>query len=231
MSPSPRKEKQRDSTREEIKTAAWGLLAAGGVEALSLNAIARQMGVTTPALYRYFNDRADLLAALAADAYASLAADLEAACAGCQAGDFAGRLRAAGLTYREWALANPERYRLIFGSSQPGLPLPTEAGQQADRSFLILLNILGEAQQTGKIRLPAGYPSPSPALLDHLQALSRKGTGYDPGVFLLALALWSKIHGLTSLEIYGKTGYLLGEERAEFFRAELAYFLATIGLE
>ncbi len=229
MAPSPRREKQRANTREEIKTAAWGLLAAGGVEALSLNAIARQMGMTTPALYRYFNDRAGLLAALAADAYASLTGALEAAVGGQSAGDLAGRLRAAGLAYREWALANPERYRLIFSSSQPGLPLPPEAGQQADRSFLILLDLLAEAQQAGKIHLPAGYPAPSPALLAHLEALSRKGTGYDPGVFLLALALWSKIHGLTSLEMYGKTGYLLGEERAEFYRAELDYFLAAVG--
>src|ERR1700709_2239724 len=99
-----RRERYREPTRDEIMTIGMGQIAEGGVAALSMNAIAKQMAVSGAALYRYFAGRDDLLTALVVQAYEDLAQTLEAAAAGRHRSAIA-RVQAVADAYRRWALA------------------------------------------------------------------------------------------------------------------------------
>src|SRR5213080_1972905 len=107
-----RRTRLRDWTREEIKAAALRQLAVHGVEGLSLNAIAKELGMTGPALYRYVASRDELVADLVVDAWEELADALELAAKENAEASPAKHLGAIGLAYRAWAAAQPHRYRL-----------------------------------------------------------------------------------------------------------------------
>ncbi len=116
--PSSR-DRYRAQVRDEIKEAALRQLADGGPQAISVNAIARELGVSGPALYRYFATRDELLTELVADAYADLAEALRAA---------GPDLGAVARAYRAWALAQPHRYGLLYGAPRPGPATRTRSG-------------------------------------------------------------------------------------------------------
>jgi AcrR family transcriptional regulator len=114
---SPRR-RYREQVRDEIKARAWTQVAATGAAALSLNAIARQMGISDPALYRYFRNRDELVTELVLDAYRDLSATCRAAVT---PGDPpAARVAAMAAAMREWALAALHRYVLTYGTPVPG---------------------------------------------------------------------------------------------------------------
>lgn len=80
--PTTPRERYRTQMRAEIKERAWEQIATAGASALSLNAIAKRMGMSGPALYRYFVGRDKLITELIRDAYQSLADTFRAAAAG-----------------------------------------------------------------------------------------------------------------------------------------------------
>lgn len=108
--PSPPRERFRAQMREDAKRAALAQIAANGPGALSVNAIGRELGVSGPALYRYFANRDALLTELVLDAYA----DLAAAVAPTRS------VRGFATAYRRWALEHPHRYRLLYAEPTPG---------------------------------------------------------------------------------------------------------------
>src|SRR6201996_2929431 len=112
-----RRERQRRETLAEIKARAMDQVAAGGAAAVSLNAIARAMGMSPAALYRYFDGRDALLAELVVDAYGSLADALQRAADGVGEDGAAERLVTVARAYRDWALGHPNEYLLIFQTS------------------------------------------------------------------------------------------------------------------
>lgn len=109
------RERYRQQVRAEIKEKAWEQIAAAGTSALSLNAIAKHMGLSGAALYRYFTGRDELLTELVRDAYQSLVGIFRTIAA---QGD--ARLPALACALREWALADPQRYFLVYGTPIPG---------------------------------------------------------------------------------------------------------------
>src|SRR3954453_23128712 len=104
------RERYRAQVRTEIKDRAWEQIATAGASALSLNAIAKLMGMSGPALYRYFAGRDELITELIRDAYRSLADTVRAAST-TDPGP-----RAVAHAIRAWALADPQRYFLIYGT-------------------------------------------------------------------------------------------------------------------
>ena len=116
----PRRERVRQATVEEIKAVARAQMAAEGTAGVTLRAIAREMGMTAPALYRYFGSRDDLVTALVTDAYDALADVMEAAVEAAGPGGHAERVRAAFGAFRTWGLERPTEFALIFGSPIPG---------------------------------------------------------------------------------------------------------------
>src|SRR3954453_23931209 len=128
VSPVSRRERVRAPTRAEIKGCALNLMREQGSTQVHFSDIARAMGMTAPALYRYFADRDDLLTALIRDAYNDLAEVVNAAVSPVAPDDDWGRLRAGMQAYRSWGHPQPERFTLIFGLPIPGFVVDEEAG-------------------------------------------------------------------------------------------------------
>jgi AcrR family transcriptional regulator len=218
-----------DTIRREILDTAWEQTAANGAAALSLRAIARQMGLTAPALYRYYPDRDALVTALIVDAFTSFGQALLQAREAVPQQEYAARLVAVGRAYREWALAYPQRYALIFGTPIPGYVAPTEVTlPPAANGLRVLIEILDDAWRAGSLPLPEN------PLSAELQARiedwrSQVGSTALPYAHYLALAIWSRVHGLASLELYGQFPPSLSDP-GEIYERELSDILRQAGL-
>src|SRR5580658_8303806 len=110
----------RVAALEEIKRAARAQMAERGAAALSVRHVAREVGMCSSGVYRYFKSRDELLTALIIDAYNALGDDVERAEAQVDRGDLFGRWWAAASAARTWAWARPQEYGLVFGSPIPG---------------------------------------------------------------------------------------------------------------
>jgi len=211
-----RREKKRTVTLDAIRSTAWKQIGETGAAALSLRGIARDMGMTAPALYRYYPDRDALVTALLMDAFTAFSSALETARDTCAVGDHSGRLRAISAAYFQLTAQNPQRYALLFSTPISGYLFAKELRPVAQRSFLILQGVIGEAHAAGQLtgglpstRLPAGLKS-------QYAKLQKMGMPYSPRITQLALSVWSMIHGITSLYLYNYlTGFL--QENVEMF--------------
>ncbi|MGW7386262.1 TetR/AcrR family transcriptional regulator [Streptomyces sp. NPDC054794] len=224
---SPR-DRYRAQVRTEIKEHAWQQIAGAGASALSLNAIAKQMGMTGPALYRYFGNRDELITELVTDAYRSLADTFRAAAA--DGADLAGLAHAL----RGWALADPQRYFLIYGTPVPGYHAPDDVTAIAAEIMETLLDaaVAVPARPGGAADADEGaddgaekeaYESSYEKSFEAHLAEHRSWDGGHraaPADLRRALAFWSRLHGVVSLELAGHfTG--MGFDAAQFFAAEL----------
>ncbi|MEO3860561.1 TetR/AcrR family transcriptional regulator [Acrocarpospora sp. B8E8] len=202
---SPR-ERYRTQVRTEIKERAWEQIATAGASALSLNAIAKQMGMSGPALYRYFASRDELITELIRDAYRSLADTFRAASG--PGPDHTALAHAL----REWALDDPQRYFLIYGTPVPGYHAPDDVTAIASEIMTTLLDACAA--------LPADGPAtPFDA---HLEGHRQWAGGHPapPAALRRALTFWTRLHGVLSLELAGHfTGMRF--DPALLFTAEL----------
>jgi len=209
--PLSRRERYRQQTCSEIKDAARRQIAdSGGAGSLSLNALAKSLGMAGPSLYRYFESRDALLTALLVDAYSDLAATADAAIAvGAPAAE---QFRAYAAAYRRWALDHPELYELLFGTPAPGYAAPPSAtGPAAARSLQALVALLG------RVRSDAGTATPAPPGLrptDRWSALLAEVPDADPVAFVTAVRAWTRLHGAISLELRGHTPHVLADPDA-----------------
>ncbi|SES34578.1 TetR/AcrR family transcriptional regulator [Lentzea albida] len=202
------RERYRAQVRDEVKKHAWEQIASNGVTALSLNAIAKEMGMTGPALYRYFAGRDELITALIRDAYRSLADTVRAA--------HEPGITAAGLAavIREWALADPQRYMLIYGTPVPGYQAPDDITAISDEILAVLLQVCAR-ESDGEPKTP----------FDVVLGMNRGWAGALPAsspTVHRALSFWTRVQGVLSLELAGHLtplgfdpGLLLAEEVAE----------------
>jgi len=225
-----RKQIAHAAIRDEIKANALKQISENGVSALSLGAVARAMGLTTPALYRYYPNRGELVTALIADAYTSLTQALSDSQSGISVDAFAERFRAVSLAYFEWSKAHPQQYLLMFGSPIPNHEIVAEAGQAADRSFLLILDLIDAADKAGKLNFAFDLTSLPAGLRAQLNSIHHPGTVYPPKVTYLALISWSFLHGMTSLDIYQRYALILGKEAEKFLQVEVNRFIHSIGL-
>ncbi|MFI8529894.1 TetR/AcrR family transcriptional regulator [Streptomyces aquilus] len=205
------RERYRAQLRAEIKQHAWEQITAAGAPGLSLNAIAKQMGMSGPALYRYFASRDDLITELIRDAYRSLADTIQATA------DSGADLAGLGHALRAWALDDPQRYFLIYGTPVPGYHAPDDITTIASE---IMDALLDAAQASGT---PAGTADDS-RLEAHLA--EHRGWAADhpapPAALRRALLFWTRLHGILSLELAGQfTG--MGLDPAELYEHELRH--------
>lgn len=226
-----RREKLRGATIDEIKTTAWKQIGEVGASGLSLRGIARQMGMTAPGLYRYYQDRDALVTALLVDAFDSFSIALETARDEVEEDNHIGRFRAICKAYFQWGMANPQKYILLFGTPIPGYQFTTEVRPSAQKSFLVLQGVIGEAYQAGKIVGEAETLGLPTNLKVQYEALQKIGMPYTPLVTHLALSTWNTVHGLTSLFLYGYSSGFLGEQIESFVESEIERMVKTYGLE
>jgi AcrR family transcriptional regulator len=227
-----RRERLREKTIAEIKSTARQQMAEGGSTALSLNGIARAMEISTPGLYRYFSSRDDLVTALIADAFNDLADALEAAALEIPQEAYYERMMATVLAYRDWALAHPVDFTLIYGSPIPGYHAPVEQTTPAAlRGFAAILRILAEAEQAGALKLPEAYRRLPEALRPAGLSMDGQPPALAPeAVLYLGLVGWTRLHGMLMLELFNHIQPLMSNTTA-FYEHEMNYLLNSVGLQ
>src|SRR3954464_10553763 len=116
-----RRDRARADTVREIKETARQVLVDHGADGLALRAVAREMGMTAPALYRYFDSRENLVEHVVADLYDELCTHLEAARDAAAPATPAVQLLACSRAFRRWAIAHHQEFGLLFGSTGDGV--------------------------------------------------------------------------------------------------------------
>jgi AcrR family transcriptional regulator len=199
VKPLSRRERYRAETIREIREIALRQVEEGGVEALSLKAIAETMGMSGPALYRYVASRDELLADLVVESWEELASALVRAAEEHAQASAARRLGAIGLAYRAWATAQPHRYRLAVQTRLgSGELAPERVIPAAQRGMAVILEAIDGLPQARKAR-----PKVPAELRAELDAwVQRVGGEQLPAATLLrGVIFWSRVHGLISLEL------------------------------
>lgn len=194
-----RRERLRRQTADEIKQRAFELVDTDGAHDVTIASVGKGMGMTPPALYRYFPSREALLSALVVDAYSDLGSTVADAVERASGDEPRTRVRVALTTYRAWALAHPRRYTMLFSDRSRDVPdLP--AGVAAiNVGMLPVLTALGEIAASSE---RADDPQADEALSRWAQTVGAPAD-LAPVALRLAVLAWSRVHGLVSLEITG----------------------------
>ncbi|HVK23729.1 MAG TPA: TetR/AcrR family transcriptional regulator [Actinokineospora sp.] len=188
------RDRNRAALTLAIKEDARAQLATAGAQALSLRAVARNLGLASSAVYRYYPSRDDLLTALIIDAYNSLGDAVDQA-------DHDGDPRARWLSLwhavRNWALANRHEYALIYGSPVPGYSAPQDTIAPAVRVPLRAMTI---AHAAGVKDLPI-----DPVLHDQLSAVTASiSIDLPPGALARVMVAWTQLFGMVGFELFGQ---------------------------
>jgi AcrR family transcriptional regulator len=209
-----------------IKDEARRQLAAEGAAKLSLRAVARELGMVSSALYRYFASRDDLLTALIIDAYDSLGESAEHAHAAVAQAGPTERWVAVCEAARGWALAHPHEYALIYGSPIPGYAAPQATVPAASRVGLLLIGIVRDAHRgpglTGLALSAELRPEAERMAADLAPDL-------PPEAATALVAAWAQLFGLIGFELFGQFNRVV-EDREQFFRHAVTQLARGVGL-
>jgi AcrR family transcriptional regulator len=225
-----RRDRVRAATVTEIKDTARRILVADGPDGLSLRAIAREMGMTAPALYRYFPSREDLIGALIADLYDELTATLSTAATAAGADPRAG-ITAASWAFRSWALAHPREFGLLFGSPIPGIDAHSDdspAGLASERFGQVFGDLVA------RIYLAEPFPVPAEDEMDpQLRRQLRDWCSALPvelpiGAGQVFLSCWIRLYGMVAMEVFGHLEFALPDAEP-MFEAELRDLAVKLG--
>jgi AcrR family transcriptional regulator len=212
----------RAEMTDEIKAVARRHLATDGAN-LSLRAVARDLGMASSAVYRYFASRDDLLTALIIDAYDSVGAAAEESAA---TGGHAERFLALCHAVRDWALTNPHEWALIYGSPVPGYQAPRDTVEPAIRVILQIGTIVRDAILAGDVE--AGEPITG-RLGEELEVIAETAApGAPPQLVARSIAAWIHLCGAVSAELFGQLNNSI-DQRREFFELQMRGEAATIG--
>jgi AcrR family transcriptional regulator len=197
-----RAQNRADNT-EQIKTVARRHLAEEGAAALSLRAVARDVGMVSSAVYRYFPSRDDLLTALIVDAFDAVGQAAEEAEAACARDDVRGRWTAIAGAIRSWAQANPHEYALVYGSPVPGYAAPSDTINPAGRVSIVFLSIVADGVAGGAITTDDHISTSRGLRHDLAQLRSLAAPGVPDSVLSRALLVWTQLFGSISYELFG----------------------------
>lgn len=189
----------RAELTREIADVARRHLGESGAAGLSLRAVARELGMASSAVYRYFPSRDDLLTTLIIDAYDAVGAAAEAAAVG---PDLLDRWRAACQAVRAWALAHPHEWALVYGSPVPGYAAPQATTTSAARVPAVLIGIVGDGLAAGVVTDPGD--STDGVLRPGLTAEFGLPVGPEASLGSRAVFVWSGLIGAISCELFGQ---------------------------
>lgn len=215
------RERARAELTQEIKDEARRQLADVGAHGLSLRAVARELGMVSSALYRYFPSRDRLLTDLIVDAYNAIGEAAENADPG--TGEPRDRWLAIWQGTRDWARAHPHEYALIYGSPIPGYAAPQDTVVPASRVALALVNVLTQTE----LRAEGDVP---PELRTQAETLTKAlGLVAGPETVARLLMAWTQLFGAISFDLFGQ--YVGSVDPADAFFAHSARRMAEfVGL-
>jgi AcrR family transcriptional regulator len=235
------RDRARAELTREIKEEARRQLAAAGADGLSLRAVARQLGMVSSALYRYYPSRDELLTALIIDAYNVMGEAAERAIATAAPRSSArDRWIAACHAVRAWAKANPHEYALIYGSPVPGYRAPQDTVVPAARVPIAFVGVLRDAIAAGELAPgddgesldgPAGPLSGQATVLAAALAEGHQAAvlAVPPAILVRAVIAWTQLYGMISFELFGQ--FVGSFEPADHLFAHSTACLATfVGL-
>ncbi len=225
------REQARQRTMAEIVRIGREHLATQGAAALSLRAVARDLGVVSSAVYRYVPSREELLTLLVVDAYAELGEAVERAEAAVARDDLAGRWSALTHAVRAWALAEPSRYGLVFGAPVPGYLAPAERTTGAGtRVITLLLRLVADAAAAGAHPPTPAQPVPQTLLSDAERVGSDLGLDIPPDMLAATVLAWTGMFGAVSFEVFGQYGADTFTEPAQLFDALVGLLAGVLDL-
>ncbi|MEE2057876.1 TetR/AcrR family transcriptional regulator [Rhodococcus artemisiae] len=220
--------KARARTMADILRIGRDHLATEGAAALSLRAVARDLGVVSSAVYRYVASRDELLTLLVIDAYDELGDAVDAAIA--DAEDSFDRFRALGRAVREWGLREPARYALLFGSPVPGYQAPAErTTEPGTRVVVRLVGILADAYASGALRSIETVQVPDSLGDDLVRIRSEFDRELPDTVLARGVLVWSGLFGAVSFEVFGQYGRDTFTDASALFEYHLAVLADTAG--
>ena len=231
--PRTPRERARAQTVADIVRLGREHLASHGAAALSLRAVARDLGVVSSAVYRYVASRDELLTLLLVDAYDELGDAVDTAVEAVPTQDHAGRFKALGRAVREWALREPARYGLLFGSPVPGYQAPAgRTTTPGTRVVYCLIGILDAAYRAGELMAAAPTAVGPSALSADLEAI-RDGLGLamPDGLLAHGALVWTSLFGTVSFEVFGQYGADTFSAPDELFEHHLTVLAKLVGLE
>jgi AcrR family transcriptional regulator len=214
---------------DEIKAIARRHLATDRAN-LSLRAVARDMGMVSSALYRYFASRDELLTALIIDAYNALGEAAEAGGASVtDRGDLRGRWLSVCHAVRRWALDNPAEYALIFGTPVPGYAAPPDTVPAATRTPLVLVQILSDGVSAGTLEAPPDANLPDQVRADLIRLRDENFPGLPETLLARGMAGWVHLFGMVSFELFGQFNNVI-EARDAYFDHQMRQIADMIGV-
>ena len=238
MTETTRRERSRDDTQQEIRRVARDLLVNQGREAVTLRAIAREMGITAPAIYRYHASLEDLLQQLRLDVCTDLAAELATDLETIPEQDTAAQVFAVCRRFRAWALRHPQEFSLVF-ASPPG---SGAASHDLDDPFgRIFLTVAGRVLATQQLVVPADHEVPAELHEDLAQfrvalfaTLAETGLELPEHILPLGatytmLRFWVRLYGQVALEVFGRFPFAISAPDV-LFESMLAELAKEVGL-
>ncbi|MFT4042382.1 MAG: WHG domain-containing protein [Gordonia sp. (in: high G+C Gram-positive bacteria)] len=224
--------KTRAENRAEIETAILRLgrehLRTAGAGGLSLRAIARDLGMVSSAIYRYVPSRDELLTLLLVQGYTDLADHVDNTADAISGPLHRERLLATAIAMRTWAVADPARWALLYGSPVPGYSAPAARTViPGTRVIARIISELGAAAKTSALR--ADLPAPSAAVAADMQAVAEEfGTDLSNEIIAAATTLWATIIGGISIEVFGQYGTETIADPAALFAAQITAALSLL---
>jgi AcrR family transcriptional regulator len=205
----------RDEISAAILAAGRRQLAEVGPAALSLRAVARDIGMVSSAVYRYVSSRDDLLTELLVAAYDELGEAVEAAEQAVASRSLERRWSSIVRAVRHWAVTHPHDWALLYGSPVPGYAAPERTIAPATRVTLRLLRLLAEADARGLRAAPS--PRVGRRLRDGVAGLRTFAPeSTDEALLLRGVAAWATVVGTISLELYGHLVNAVDDHEAHF---------------
>jgi AcrR family transcriptional regulator len=225
-----RRERVRAATIEEIKATALRMLAEHGSD-LRFADIARDMGMTAPALYRYFSDRDELLSALMVDGFAEMQEALTIALDAADPGDLAGRIRAAAVAYRQFAKDDPSRFSLLFGLPNPDFGRHSEhsSGPAAGQTMARLEGMIRTVLDTGTMPPPLVAATGPTVATELLTVQHSEGPPVPAEHYQALLHFLAAVHGFACLENFDHLNWISPEARDEVFDAQVQLLILSMG--
>lgn len=206
-------------------------LATDGAAALSLRAVARDLGVVSSAVYRYVGSRDELLTLLVVDGYDELGDAVDASLAKVDRSDHAGRMTAIGRAVRTWALSEPATYALLFGSPVPGYEAPAERTTgPGTRVIGRLVEVWEDAWLADAVDLPEETVAPRRLSRDLARLRRELGITAPDALVARGMLAWAALFGCISFELFGQYGADAFAEPKDLFEHHLRVLVETVGL-
>ncbi|SHM94409.1 TetR/AcrR family transcriptional regulator [Cryptosporangium aurantiacum] len=226
--PLTRRERLRAETVQEIQSTARRMLISDGYDGLSLRAIARAMGMSAPALYRYYASREDLIAAMVTALKVEMTETLIRARDAHD--DLAHRMLESCRAFRRWAVEHPAEFTLVFTASAIGLDRRPSAADEAGEQFgQVFAELITELYLTRPFPVPADDEIDEPLLTQLKEWCDDFPQPLPLGVSQVFLSCWIRLYGNVSMEVFKQLEFALSDANP-MFEAELRGLATSLGV-